>query len=146
VAIASTWIGSSGTARGMRLSITLTTPPIADDPNSSAAGPRSTSIRSAVSGLMTTAWSTEVFETSKLPIPSVRMRTRSPWKPRSTGRDAFGPNAVEETPACRFSVSPSVGLSSRVSAAPLSTEVPDNMSDWLRSNGAVTTISRGAWP
>lgn len=78
--------------------MTLTTPPTADDPNSSAEGPRSTSTRSASSGLMTTAWSTLVFDTSIEPIPSVSTRMRSPWKPRNTGREALGPNEVADTP------------------------------------------------
>lgn len=65
-------------AAGMRLSMTFTTPPMADDPNRSDEGPRKTSILSAVSGLMTTAWSTLVLDTSKLPIPSARTRMRSP--------------------------------------------------------------------
>ena len=112
--------------------MTFTTPPIADDPNSSAEGPRSTSIRSAVSGLIATAWSTEVFDTSKLPIPSVSTRTRSPCRPRSTGREALGPKLVADTPGWRASVSPMVGRSSRVSFSPLSTLVPDRMSAWLR--------------
>ena len=37
--------------------MTLTTPPIAEEPNSKAAGPRSTSMRSAVIGLIEIAWS-----------------------------------------------------------------------------------------
>ena len=105
--------------------MTLTTPPIAEEPNSKAAGPRSTSIRSAVSGLIATAWSTLVLEASRLPMPSVSTRTRSPWKPRSTGREALGPNEVAETPGWRASVSPIVGRRSRVSSSPLTTEVPD---------------------
>jgi hypothetical protein len=32
----------------------------------------------------------EVLDTSIEPMPSVSTRTRSPWKPRSTGRDAPG--------------------------------------------------------
>ena len=55
-------------------------------------------MRSAVSGLIATAWSTDVFDTSKLPMPSVNMRTRSPWKPRRMGRDALGPKEVADTP------------------------------------------------
>ena len=43
--------------RGMRLSIALTTPPTALPPYSSAAGPRSTSMRSITSGSIGTAWS-----------------------------------------------------------------------------------------
>ncbi|MNL28669.1 hypothetical protein D3C87_1503240 [compost metagenome] len=44
-------------SRGMRLSITFTTPPMALPPYISAAGPRTTSIFSATSGSMGTAWS-----------------------------------------------------------------------------------------
>ena len=74
--------------------MTLTTPPIADDPNSRADGPRSTSIRSAVSGLIATAWSGLDEDTSKLPMPSVSTRMRSPDRPRRIGRDAVGPKLV----------------------------------------------------
>ena len=112
--------------------MTLTTPPIADEPNSRAPGPRSTSIRSAVSGLIATAWSTLVLDASRLPMPSVSTRTRSPWKPRSTGREALGPNEVAETPGWWARVSPIVGRRSRVSSSPLTTEVPDSMSSRLR--------------
>ena len=45
-------IAVRGHVRGMRVSMTLTTPPTADEPNSNADGPRSTSTRSASSGSM----------------------------------------------------------------------------------------------
>jgi hypothetical protein len=83
--------------------------------------------------LIATAWSTLVFEASRLPIPSVRTRTLSPWKPRSTGREALGPNEVAETPGWRARVSPMVGRSSRASSAPETTEVPDSTSSRLRA-------------
>ncbi len=90
----------------MRASTTFTTPPMAEDPNSKAAGPRSISIRSAVSGLMAMAWSGPDDDRSSVPIPSVSTRTRSPDSPRSTGADAAGPKLVALTPGCRASVSP----------------------------------------
>ena len=73
-------------------------------------------------------------------MPSVSTRTRSPWKPRSTGREALGPKEVAETPGWRASVSPIVGRRSRVSSSPLTTEVPDSMSPRDRGK-PVTTIS-----
>ena len=51
-------------AVGMRLSIALTTPPTALPPYSSAAGPRSTSMRSTTSGSIGTAWSKLRLEAS----------------------------------------------------------------------------------
>ena len=137
----STPTGPSGSWRGMRLSMTLTTPPIADDPNSKAAGPRSTSMRSAVIGLMATAWSGPDDDRSRLPMPSVRMRTRSPDRPRSTGAEAVGPKLVALTPGWRASVSPMLGRTSRVSSAWSSTETPPSTSDSLRRTPVTTTCS-----
>ena len=92
-------------------------------------------MRSAVRGLIDTAWSTLVLETSKLPMPSVSTRTRSPWKPRRTGREALGPNDVADTPGWRASVSPIVGRISRASSSPLTTVVPERRSARLWVNG-----------
>ena len=39
---------------------------------------------------MMTAWSTEVFDTSIEPMPSVSTRMRSPWKPRRIGTRCAG--------------------------------------------------------
>ena len=89
--------------------MTLTTPPIAEEPNSSADGPRRTSIRSAVSGLMATAWSGSDEDRSRLPMPSTRTRTRSPESPRRIGREAVGPKLDEVTPGKSFKVSPMLG-------------------------------------
>ena len=132
---------SVGTLRGIRLSMTLTTPPTADDPNSKAAGPRSTSIRSASNGSTITAWSTLVLLTSIEPIPSVSNRMRSPWNPRRIGRLALGPNEVADTPGSLASVSPMVGFKFWVSSAPDSTDVPCNTSRSLVRTAAVTTTS-----
>ena len=55
-------------------------------------------------------------------MPSVRIRIRSPWKPRSTGREALGPNEVADTPGWCARVSPIVGLRSRASSTPLTTD------------------------
>ena len=114
--------GPSGIWRGMRVSMTLTTPPIADEPNSKADGPRSTSIRSAVSGLIAIAWSGPDEDRSRLPMPSVSTRTRSPDKPRRTGAEASGPKLVADTPGWLASVSPMLGRSARVRSAWSSTE------------------------
>ena len=120
--------------------MTLTAPPIAWPPNNSTAGPRSTSIRSDVSGSIVTAWSAEVLDTSIEPMPSVSTRIRSPWKPRSTGRDAPGEKLVAETPGSRVSVSPSCGRTSRCSSSPLITDLPARMSS-SRTSRPVTTIA-----
>ena len=88
-------LGAAGDRRerrlGIRLSIALTTPPIALPPYSSAAGPRSTSIRSTTSGSIGTAWSKLRLEASNEAPALLSMRTRSPSRPRITGRLAFGP-------------------------------------------------------
>ena len=97
----------------MRELMTLTTPPIAADPNSKAEGPRRISIRSAVSGLIATAWSALDEDRSRLPMPSVRMRMRSPPRPRRIGREAAGPKLVALTPGCLASVSPMLGRIAR---------------------------------
>ena len=51
-------------------------------------------MRSAVRGLSATAWSGLEAETSKLPMPSVSRRMRSPERPRNIGRDAVGPKLL----------------------------------------------------
>ena len=56
---------------------------------------------------MVTAWSAEVLDASIEPIPSISTRTRSPWKPRSTGREAPGAKQVADTPGSLASISPS---------------------------------------
>ena len=78
--------------------MTLTTPPIADEPNSSADGPRSTSMRSAVSGLIATAWSGSDEDRSRLPMPSVRIAHALARRPRRIGREAVGPKLDAVTP------------------------------------------------
>jgi len=78
-------------AFGMRLSIALTTPPTALPPYSSAAGPRSTSMRSTTSGSIGTAWSKLRLEASSAAPALLSTRMRSPSWPRITGRLAFGP-------------------------------------------------------
>jgi hypothetical protein len=124
----------------MRVSMTLTTPPIADDPNSNADGPRSTSIRSAVIGLMAIAWSGPDDDRSSVPIPSVSTRTRSPERPRNTGADAVGPKLVADTPGCLASVSPMLVRTWRVRSAASSTDTPPSTSFSLRRI-PVTTMS-----
>ena len=104
---------SAGTLREIRVSITLTTPPIAEEPNKSAEGPRKTSIRSAVSGLIVTWWSGSDEDRSSVPIPSTRMRTRSPDRPRRIGREAVGPKLEAVTPGWLARVSPMLGRAAR---------------------------------
>ena len=82
--------GSMGCC-GMRLSITLTTPPTALPPYSKAPGPRSTSMRSTLKGSWATAWSGLRPERSCEAPPLLSMRMRSPSKPRMMGRPALGP-------------------------------------------------------
>ncbi len=68
------------------------------------------------------AWSAEVAETSKLPMPSVSSRMRSPEKPRRIGREALGPKEEAVTPGWRASVSPRLGRRSRARLSPLRTD------------------------
>jgi hypothetical protein len=133
--------GGSGRRRGMRASMTLTTPPIAEEPNSRAEGPRSTSIFSAVIGLMAMAWSGPDEPMSRLPMPSVRTRTRSPERPRSTGAEAAGPKLVALTPGWRAWVSPMLGRTSRVSSALSSTDTPPSPSPAARRTPVTTSCS-----
>jgi hypothetical protein len=132
--------GPVGTVRGIRASITLTTPPIAEDPNKRAAGPRRTSIRCAVIGLIDTSWSGPSVDMSSVPMPSVRTRTRSPCSPRSTGADALGPKLVADTPGRLASVSPMLDFTVRLSSASSSTDTPPSTS-WARRRMPVTTIA-----
>ena len=108
-------------SRGMRLSSVLTTPPVALPPYSSAAGPRSTSMRSTTSGSMATAWSKLRLDASADAPPLSSRRMRSPSSPRITGRLACGPKPVAETPGRPASVSPSVPARRMASASPAST-------------------------
>jgi hypothetical protein len=80
-----------GTLVGMSPEMTFTTPPRALLPYSSVAGPRTTSMRCAVSGSMVTAWSTAEPARSDERCPSCRMRMRSPVSPRMMGTAAAGP-------------------------------------------------------
>jgi hypothetical protein len=82
---------------------------LAEEPNRSAEGPRSTSMRSAVSGLIVTWWSGSDEDRSSVPMPSVRIRTRSPCSPRRIGRDAVGPKLDAVTPGWLANVSPMLG-------------------------------------
>ena len=82
----------------MRLSRVLTTPPVALPPYSSAAGPRSTSMRSTTSGSIATAWSKLRFDASVAVPPLSSRRMRSPSRPRMTGRLDCGPKPLADTP------------------------------------------------
>ena len=75
----------------MRLSSALTTPPTALPPYNKAPGPRSTSMRSTTSGSIGTAWSKLRLDASSEAPALLSTRTRSPSRPRITGRFAFGP-------------------------------------------------------
>ena len=91
---------------GIRLFSTLTTPPIACEPQRSVAGPRITSIWPATSGSMVTAWSSPVSETSPDWMPFSWMRTRKLSWPRMTGRLAPGANVVLVMPGFANMMSP----------------------------------------
>ena len=106
---------------GIRWSIALTTPPTALPPYNRAAGPRTTSICSIMSGSMPTAWSKLKLDASKIPTPFCMILTRSASSPRITGRDAFGPNWVAVTPGIPFSVSPNVPARRRLNSRPFNT-------------------------
>ena len=71
--------------------MTFTRPPIALEPYSRVAGPRTTSMRCAAAGFTVTAWSADCVERSPVRCPSCRMSTRSPPRPRMTGRVVAGP-------------------------------------------------------
>ncbi len=90
---------------------------------------------------MATAWSTEVLDTSKLPMPSVSTRTRSASWPRRMGREELGPKKLADTPGWRDSISPMVGRVSRTSASPSSTLAAVVSEKRSRTNGAETMIS-----
>ena len=89
---------------------------------------------------MATAWSLLEADTSSAPIPSVRISSRSPDRPRSTGRATFGPEPEVETPGCFASVSPMVGRMSRARLSSPSTVTSPRMSS-RRVRVPVTTIS-----
>ena len=98
--------------------MTLTTPPIADEPNSSADGPRSTSMRSAVSGLIATAWSGLEADRSRAAdavgqdADAVAATGRAGSGARRSGR-----SWSRETPGWRAKVSPMLGRISRARSA-----------------------------
>ena len=79
------------------------------------------------------------------PRPSVSRRTRSPCRPRSTGREAVGPNELADTPGVCCSVSPMDGRSDWVSCAPWTTATLDSMSPRWVGSTPETTISRLVW-
>ena len=97
-----------GASTGIRLSTTLTTPPIAPEPNRIVAGPRITSILWLKRGLTLGAWSGLKFETSNTSVLSLRTRTRLSASPRMTGRLAPGAKPLAPIPGSLPSVSPSV--------------------------------------
>ncbi|CFP68829.1 Uncharacterised protein [Bordetella pertussis] len=72
------------------------------------AGPRRTSILSASSGSVVTAWSGEMAEASISSDPSDSTLTRGAVWPRMTGRLAPPPNVSACTPGSPSSVSPRV--------------------------------------
>lgn len=122
----------------------LTTPPVALPPYSSAAGPRSTSMRSATSGSSATAWSKLRLDAStEAPLLSSK-RTRSPSRPRITGRLALGPKPLAATPGRPSSVSPSVAP--RRSIRPLPDRLVTACAPGSRPSGlpVMTTVSCAA--
>ncbi len=70
---------------------------------------------------MATAWSSDRPEASSVGSPSVSTSTRSPPRPRMTGREAPGPKYVECTPGSPATVSPMVEASLSASSSPVST-------------------------
>ncbi len=131
-------------ARGIRLWMALTTPPVALPPYSSTAGPRSTSSRSMTSGSMATAWSKLRLLASKEAPPLSSMRTRSPSRPRITGRLAFGPKPVAETPGRPSSVSPSVAARRSARPLPDSTDAGCKVRSLPNGLPVITTVESGA--
>ena len=91
----------------------LTSPPTTLEPYSRVAGPRTTSIRSALLGSMVIPWWSEVDDRSPVRMPSSMMSTRSPPKPRMTGRLAPGPKLRLATPGSCSRASPMVAGASR---------------------------------
>ena len=75
----------------MRLSMVLTTPPMALPPYRTVAGPRTTSMRSTANGDIATAWSGLADDASSSPRPLLSNRMSKPPRPRMIGRLAFGP-------------------------------------------------------
>ena len=86
--------------------MTLTTPPMADPPYTSVAGPRMISMRLASAGSVATAWSGETELASIKPMPLVNTCTRGPERPRMTGRLAPGAKSVERMPGRGLTRSP----------------------------------------
>ena len=131
----------SGRSVTMRPSTTLTAPPIAPLPNSSVAGPFSTSIWSARKGSTLTAWSALTVDTSSVASPPERICTRGPSWPRMIGRLTPTPKSPPCTPATPDSVCPSVAPLLRSSASPASTSTGAAMSSAeVRIGVAVTVI------
>ena len=87
-------------------------------------GPWSSSIRSAVRGLMVTAWSGSEVDRSRLLIPSTSTGARAPCSPRRIGRDADGPKLDALTPGMSASMSPRPGFMSWVSSLSSRTATP----------------------
>ena len=126
---------------GILWSIALTTPPMALPPYNKAAGPRTTSICSMMSGSMPTAWSKLKLDASKIPMPFCIIRTRSASSPRITGREAFGPNCVAVTPGMPFNVSPKVPSRFNESSRPFSTETGTTNSSEPTPSGLPVTAT-----
>ena len=108
---------------GISFVMTLTRPPMALAPYSRVAGPRTTSMRDADAGLTLTPWSPDWLDRSPIRRPSSTIRTRSPSRPRTTGRAGPGPKLRSAIPGWFSIVAPSVGSSSFVSSWPPSTLV-----------------------
>ena len=108
-------------AVGILPSSTLTAPPTAPAPYTSAEGPRSTSMCVANIGSEVTAWSGLMVEASWISAPSDSTLTRGPSMPRMMGRLAPAPKWLLLMPGSPASVSPSVAERRRASSSPSST-------------------------
>jgi hypothetical protein len=125
--------GCSERVLGTSSRTTFTTPPSALLPYRSDMGPRTTSIRRAVTASMATAWSPELLERSPGRCPSSSTSTRSLERPRITGREVAGPMEVTATPGVFSSVSATVPAICRSRRAPETTVVGLSTSSPRRS-------------
>ena len=81
-----------------------------------------------------------------MPTPFCRMRTRSPSRPRITGRLALGPKYVAPTPGRWLMVSPRVPAARSLSCASSSTETGGASSNRLLRRGLPVTVTSGGAP
>lgn len=126
---------------GIRLSTTLTAPPMAPLPKKRLAGPFSTSMLSARNGSTVTAWSTLTVETSSVDRPFARTETRAPSRPRTIGRPTPGPKWLLCTPGKEATVSPKVPVRRSSRATPASTSAGRASSSSAVSSGLAVTFT-----